>query len=132
MRKNDQEITEIDKLFDFSNASKRNYCTLLNFSMFQVEAGMSFKVDGVIQKISYTSPLFGIRYREWRNSNWFELEDPASGNSMYWSSFQKATDWLEENRESLGFRILKEKEAIKLARICLKQGENTRKLLSVK
>jgi hypothetical protein len=122
----DEEVLKMYPLFDFCSVYKRNYCTLVNFEIFQIKIRISYFVDGVEKILEQAEDqLFSIQYNEWMNNSYFELEA-----GKYYSSQEIANEYLENNCKNLGYTKIIKEEAILLAKENLRLQKETRQILN--
>lgn len=114
-----EKIIALDPLFNFGQAYKRNYCTLINFKIIEVPREQSFMVDGKSKTISYPKKLLQVVYREWRNQNWFKLEGGDDKKDYYWTSHRGAIGWLGETVKLQGLEKLSTEKAFEVAQLNL-------------
>lgn len=107
-------IKEVDLKFDLGNVFKRNYCTLLNIKIFEVEIKRSFWLDGVEKSLSLPNKVHGVFYREYRNPNWFELVGPEDKKECYWTSIEDTQKWMSECIKYQGLEKISEMAALKI------------------
>jgi hypothetical protein len=114
-----EKIQALDPDFKFGEAYKRNYCTLINFSISEVTVEQSFFVDSTLQKLQYPEKLFCVLYREWQNPSWFQLHEDVERNDYYWTSEDKAETFKKKMIVHYGLVALSDKEAFEVAQLNL-------------
>jgi len=119
-----KEIVLLDEKFDYKNAFKREYCTLLNLSIATITINHLLLIDDEEKSIGFGDQKFySVVYREWQNPNWYALKIANQEKPMYWTSFEKADDWLAKNLDRFALEHLTEKEAYKVATLSLQTNE---------
>ncbi len=81
----------LDPTFDFSNAYRRSYCTLLMVVIQEVEVKMTYTLDGKEKTLKDNRAKFGVFYKEYspiknstrffslRNDTYFTTRSGAEG-----------------------------------------------------
>lgn len=111
----EEEIIEIDKTFDFNNAYKINYCTLVNFAIAKFDLKNEVFIDGISVEIGYNKELYAVCYRDWQNPNWFKLSNPGDNRQYYFSSQVLAEKSKSKLIADSGYEFLTRKEALETA-----------------